>query len=161
MSRAFVKDDADADPVVVPARAPLPEGVPNLVTPAGLSALERERTALEAALERARHDADPRAEAAAAGQLDAVRTRLASASVVQATDAPVAAAVGVAVALRRDDGTAVRLRIVGVDEADPATGRVAFTAPVAAAALGKRVGERFEARVGDRDVGFEVVALEP
>jgi transcription elongation factor GreB len=160
VSRAFVKDDADDDPVVVPARAPLPDGVPNRVTPEGLAALERERAVLEADLERARRDADPRAEAAAAGQLEAVRARLASAQVVAGSDAPDAVDVGVAVALRRDEGDLVRFRVVGVDEADPASGRVAFTAPVAAAALGKRVGERFVAHVGDRDVGFEVVGLE-
>ena len=50
--------------------------------------------------------------------------------------------------------------MVGVDEADPASGRVAFTAPVAAAALGKRAGERFTAHVGDREIEFEVVGLE-
>ncbi|MFN2322311.1 MAG: GreA/GreB family elongation factor [Trueperaceae bacterium] len=160
MSRAFVKDDADDDPVVVPARAPLPEGVPNRVTPEGLAALERERAALEAGVERARREADPRAEAAAAGQLEAVRARLASARVVDLPDVPDAANVGVVVALRRNDGAQVRFRIVGVDEADPASARVAFTAPVAAAALGKRVGERFSAHVGDRDVEFEVEALE-
>ena len=160
MSRAFVKDDADDDPVVVPARAPLPDGVANRVTPEGLAALERERAALEADLERAREGADPRAEAAATGQLDAVRARLTSARVVDVPDVPDAADVGVVVALRRDDGARVRFRIVGVDEADPAADRVAFTAPVAAAALGKRVGERFEAHVGERDVGFEVEALE-
>jgi transcription elongation GreA/GreB family factor len=79
---------------------------------------------------------------------------------VRLPDVPDAADVGVAVTLRRDDGATVRFRVVGVDEADPASGRVAFTAPVAAAALGKRVGERFAARVGDHDVGFVVVALE-
>jgi transcription elongation factor GreB len=160
VSRAFVKEDADDDPVVVPARAPLPDGVPNLVTPAGLAALERERGALEADLDRARRDADPRAEAAAAERLEAVRARLASARVVEPPDAPAVADVGVVVALRREDGATVRFHVVGVDEADPASGRVAFTAPVAAAALGKGVGERFAAQVGDREVGFEVVGLE-
>ena len=160
MSRAFVKEDADADPVVVPARAPLPDGVPNRVTPEGLAALERERAALEADLERARHEADPRSEAAAVGQLEAVRARLASAQVVQLHDPPEVVDVGVAVVLRRSGGATVRFRVVGVDEADPASGRVAFTAPVAAAALGKRVGERFTAHVGDRESEFEVVGLE-
>ena len=160
MSRAFVKDDADDDPVVVPARAPLPDGVPNRVTPGGLAALEGERAALEADLERARKGADPRAEAAASGQLDEVRARLASARVVHLPELLEEVELGVVVALRRDDGVVVRFRVVGVDEADPASGRVAFTAPVAAAALGKRVGERFTAHVADREVRYEVVALE-
>lgn len=160
MSRAFVKEDADADPVVVPARAPLPDGVPNLVTAEGLAALARERDALEAALEAARRDADPRAEAAAVERLDALRGRLASAQLVALPEVPEQAQVGAVVLLRRADGRTVRFRIVGVDEADPAEGRVAFTAPVAAAVLGKRVGERVEAALAGSAVRFELVALE-
>lgn len=160
MSRAFVKEDADADPVVVAARAPLPDGVPNLVTAAGLAALERERDALEAALEAARGDGDPRAEAAAAEQLDALRARLASARPVPLADPLEVAQVGAVVVLRRADGRTLRFRIVGVDEADPAAGRVAFTAPVAAAVLGQGVGARVEAALGGGPTRFELVALE-
>jgi transcription elongation factor GreB len=55
LSKAFTKDDGgDAQLLVVP-RAPLPEGMPNYVTPRGLrllraeqAGLERERTALHA-----------------------------------------------------------------------------------------------------------------
>ena len=46
MSRAFIKEDADAEQVLVTPRPPLPEGVDNLVTPAGLAALEEELAAL-------------------------------------------------------------------------------------------------------------------
>src|SRR5258707_393406 len=47
MSRAFTKEDAWEEPVI-PQRAPLPEGVPNYVTPRGLEALHAEQAALEA-----------------------------------------------------------------------------------------------------------------
>jgi len=159
MSRAFVKEDADAEPVVVPPRPALPEGVPNLVTPAGLVALERERRALEAELERARVAADLRAAALAAGRLDVLRARIGSARVVELPDPPTAVEVGASVTLRRADGRTLRFRVVGVDEADPATGRIAFTAPVAAAALGQRVGGSVVVRLGDADVRYEVVDL--
>src|SRR5688572_18207033 len=51
MSRAFVKEDErDAEPIA-PARAPLPEGAVNYVTPRGLALLREEKTELESALE--------------------------------------------------------------------------------------------------------------
>lgn len=159
MSRAFVKEDADADPVVVPARAPLPDGVPNLVTAAGLAALEREREGLEVALAEATAAGDRRRAATLAGQLDAVRPRLASARVVDVPERPETVAVGTDVTLRRGDGRTVRFRVVGVDEADPALGKVAFTAPLAAAALERRVGDAIEAQIGDAAVRFEVRAI--
>lgn len=37
-------------------------------------------------------------------------------------------------------GRTAEFSVVGVDEADPLDGRVAFTAPVAQALIGKRVG---------------------
>src|SRR5690554_4171973 len=46
MSRAFIREDADAEEVLVTARPPLPEGSENLVTPSGLAALEEELTRL-------------------------------------------------------------------------------------------------------------------
>lgn len=161
MSRAFVKEDADADPVMVPSRAPLPEGVPNLVTPEGLGALERERDSLEGEVERLRAADDTRAVAAATGRLEELRARLLSAQVM---DPPARdgdeVVFGSRVELRRSDGRPVRLRIVGVDEADPSVGNVALTAPLADAALGKRVGDSFVARIGGDQVRFEVVSVE-
>lgn len=160
MSRAFVKEDADAEPVVVPPRAQLPDGVPNRVTAAGLRALQEELGQLETDLERLRSRSDPRAIASAAGRLEELRARLASAEVVPppttGTDEVV---FGTQVALRRQDGRMVRLHIVGVDEAEPSVGKVAFTAPVAAAALGRRVGDAFTVPIGEETVRFEVVGV--
>jgi transcription elongation factor GreB len=160
MSRAFVKEDADAEPVVVPARASLPDGVPNLVTPAGWSALEAERAALESELEIVRAAADTRAVASAQGRLEELQLRMASARVLRLPEVLDTVEAGAAVTLRRADGHTLRFRIVGVDEADPAAGSVAFTAPVAAAALGKRVGDLFMAPIGGAEVRFEVLAIE-
>jgi transcription elongation factor GreB len=49
VSKAFTKEDSAAEELVVPPRAPLPDGVPNYVTPRGLELLRAEREALEAA----------------------------------------------------------------------------------------------------------------
>jgi transcription elongation factor GreB len=49
--------------------------------------------------------------------------------------------------------------IVGVDEANAAEGRVAFTAPVARAVLGKRVGETATLRTARGEEELEVTAI--
>ncbi|MBA2665438.1 MAG: GreA/GreB family elongation factor [Trueperaceae bacterium] len=160
MSRAFVKEDADTEPVLVLARASLPEGVPNLMTPVGWEALEAERAELEAELGRALAAADTRAVASARGRLEELALRLESARVVRLPDVIEKIQAGATVTLRRADGQTLCFRIVGVDEADPAAGSVAFTAPVAAAAMEKRVGDVFTAPIGGKDVRFEVVGVE-
>src|SRR5690606_42015953 len=57
MSKAFVREDAVEEPRIVPARAPLPPGVPNYVTARGLELLQAERAELQA--ERARLEQVP------------------------------------------------------------------------------------------------------
>jgi transcription elongation factor GreB len=49
---------------------------------------------------------------------------------------------------------------VGVDEADAASGRVAFVAPLARALLGKRVGDAVTLRTPRGEEELEVVAIE-
>ncbi|RYF71390.1 MAG: transcription elongation factor GreAB, partial [Cytophagaceae bacterium] len=48
MSRAFLKNESADDPVVIPARAPLPPGFINYVTPRGLTLLRDELAELDA-----------------------------------------------------------------------------------------------------------------
>jgi len=45
------------------------------------------------------------------------------------------------VRIRREDGSEDVYRIVGVDEADPKQGRIAFVAPLARALIGKLPGD--------------------
>lgn len=150
MSKAFTKDDAWEEPVI-PPRAPLPAGVPNYVTPRGLALLRAELAELEA--ERQRVDADHSDEAErrrrlaiAAGRLSDLTARIASAEVVDSRrQLHDRIRFGASVTLRTVDGERQgeerRLQIVGVDEADAAHGRVAFTAPIARAILGCEVGD--------------------
>lgn len=156
MSRAFVKEDASSEDVVVTHRAPLPAGVPNLVTPAGLLALEDERAAKLAELEGLRSGAESpeatRRMAALDEELVLLLERLASAKVVTPTD-PAVAGVGATVLVRYlsgpQAGQVTELALVGVDEADPLEGRVAFTAPVAEALIGQRAGQAVTFIAGD------------
>lgn len=145
VSRAFTKeDDAGPELLVVP-RAPLPPGVSNYVTPRGLrqlhaeySALERERTALEAS-----EAADRTTRVSALAQrIAGLQARLANAELVDLRSQPSdRVRFGARVRVRHEAGTESEYRIVGVDEANASLGLIAFTAPLARALLGKRVGE--------------------
>ncbi len=140
MSRAFVKEDAPDVPVVVPPRPPLPAGVPNYVTPAGLAALRAERAEIEsdrASLGDAAETARQRE--TLTGRLRDLIARIAAAKVVEPT-AREEVRFGAIVTVRRD-GAEQTFQIVGVDEAVQRDDAVAFTAPVARAVNGKRAGE--------------------
>jgi len=162
VSRAFVKEDTEAAPVV-PRRAPLPDGVRNYVTPRGLQLLRTELDTL-----RAEHAAREAAETAPAGELVAFRariaeleTRLASAELVDPTDgAPDVVRFGARVTVRASDETERTFRIVGVDEADASSGRVAFVAPLARAVIGKRVGDVATSRTPRGEEEMEIVAID-
>jgi transcription elongation GreA/GreB family factor len=64
---------------------------------------------------------------------------------------------GTAVTLLREDDTQVTLRLVGEDEADPATGRIGWTTPVARVLLGGGPGESRALPTGE----VEIVAIDP
>jgi transcription elongation factor GreB len=150
VSKAFTKDEAWEEPII-PPRAPLPAGVPNYVTPRGLRLLRAELAELEA--ERHRVDADRGDEveyrrrlAILTGRTSGLTARLASAAPVDPRRQPRdEVRFGARVTLRTVSGERAgeerRLEIVGIDEADAAHGRVAFTAPIARAILGREVGE--------------------
>lgn len=155
MSRAFVKDDADSERVIVPQRAPLPEGAPNLVTPRGLALLEAERNDRSAERDALLGDPDApdraRRLTVLRESLDDLEERLASARVVPPPEPPRdVAGVGATVTVLVEDGERSRFTIVGVDEADPLEGLVAFTAPLASAVLERRPGDEVRATLGGR-----------
>jgi transcription elongation factor GreB len=143
VSKAFTKDESEprlAD--VVTPRAPLPSGTPNYVTPRGLALLQSELAQLEA--ERGAlggDDAGRRAAARLAVRIGELEGRIASAVPVDpATHAHDRVRFGATVQVRAADGALRRFQIVGVDEADPQQGRIAFVAPLARALLGQPVG---------------------
>jgi transcription elongation factor GreB len=169
MSKAFTKEENWDEPVVAP-RAPLPDGVPNYVTPRGLALLRAEWHALEA--ERERIDADHaddgerrRRHAVVGARLAELGARLASAQVVDSRAQPhdtvrFGARVRVRTLEGPDEGDERRLDIVGVDEADAAAGRIAFTAPIARAVLGCAVGDTTTLRTPRGEQTLEIVSIE-
>jgi transcription elongation factor GreB len=150
VSKAFTKDEAWEEPII-PPRAPVPAGVPNYVTLRGLELLRGELAALEAdrrRLEAERSDGDEyrRRLTIVTARMGDLTARIASAVVVDPREQPRdAVRFGALVTLRTMSGGHVgeerRLEIVGVDEADASRGRIAFTAPIARAILGRGVGD--------------------
>ena len=143
MSKAFTKDDRPDEPVVVRHRPALPEGVPNYVTAGGLRSLREEVTAAEPGPRRA-----------------ALEQRLATAVVPAPPDDREEVRFGARVALRAEDGRLRQVRIVGVDEADPARGWIVFVAPLARALLGRRAGEVVTLRTPGGVEELEIVGVE-
>jgi transcription elongation factor GreB len=156
MSSAFLKNETADAPVVIPARAPLPPGATNYVTPHGLQLLRSELSGLEAEHARIQTEASEendrmRQLALVNGQLANLNQRIASAKVVDPANQPHdEVRFGATVTIRTIRGQAKgadrRFTLVGVDEADASRGCIAFTAPIARAMQGKRVGEEFSLR---------------
>jgi transcription elongation factor GreB len=151
MSRGFVKEGDQEERPIIPPRAPLPAGVPNYVSPQGHQELKAEEAELLA--ERARlvelNGVERRYQSyLIEGKLQELRTRINHARVIDWSkespeDIRFGARLKVKVLKGPQAGKEMFFQIVGVDEASPAQGKIPFTAPIAKAALGKRVGEEF------------------
>jgi transcription elongation factor GreB len=163
VSRAFVKEDAEPAPLV-PRRAPLPEGARNYVTRRGLALLRAEQDELLARLsaEERASSGGPATSAALRARILELEGRLASAELVDPPQGELdLVRFGLSVTVRWADGTERTVRIVGVDEANAAEGRIAFVAPLARALLGKRAGETtlFQTPRGEEEL--EIVGIGP
>ncbi len=143
MSKAFTKDDRADEPVVVRHRPRLPDGVPNYVTPRGLQALRAELAAVEPG--GGRSELERRIAAAVPAPPPADRDEI---------------RFGAHVRLRDRNGEIRQVQIVGVDEANPAAGLVAFVAPLAHALLGLRVGDPVIVRAPGGSEELEVLAID-
>ena len=150
MSVAF-RRDSDEEHKEPRFERPIPVG-PNLVTAAGLALAQARVAALTAEVE-AEQDETRLAEAQRA--LRYWRTRLATAELAPPPPAG-EAAFGSRVTFRFNGATR-SVDIVGDDEADPAAGRIAFSAPLARALIGAGPGD-FSDFGGQADA-IEIVAV--
>jgi transcription elongation GreA/GreB family factor len=132
---------------------PIPVG-PNLVTAAGLKLTQARVAELEAAIA-----AEGNAERLAELQRDLRywRTRLATAELAPPPPRG-EAAFGSRVTFRLN-GAERSLDLVGDDEADPAAGKIAFSAPLARALIGAAPGD-FSDFAGKPDA-IEILAVDP
>lgn len=159
MSVAFTKEDSaeTASETLLPPRPISAE--PNLVTEAGLRALEQQRdqareaydaaSSIEDVNERRRQQAGPFRD------FHYYAERLRSAQLMPAPTTNERVAFGSTVTFIRDDGRQQKYRIVGEDEADPKAGSISYVSPIARALMGKVVGDL--ASFGDGDL--EIVAI--
>jgi transcription elongation GreA/GreB family factor len=144
MAVAFTREeDAESQAANLPDRPVSTH--PNLVTPRGLELIEAELAAARAAYaeaqERGGIAADRTAMARATRDLRYWSARRASAQLVETAENTGKVVFGSTVTLDREDGRRQTFRIVGEDEADPKQGAISYVSPLAAALLGKAVGD--------------------
>lgn len=157
----------------MPPRAPLPPGTVNYVTPRGMALLRDELASLEAErmeVQKNREDGNDEAERlrrlASLGQRIAeLGRRIDSARVVDPLGQPRdEVRFGATVTLRtlsgRNQGRIRRITIVGVDEADPASGRISFMSPIASIVIGCGAGETVSMRAGEGEEMLEITGIE-
>jgi transcription elongation GreA/GreB family factor len=149
MSVAFTKEDSaeTASETLLPDRPISPH--PNLVTEAGLKALELQLQQAREAYEATQkiEDVNERRRQAALPFRDAryLAERVRTAQVVPKPTSSDVVAFGSTVTFKRDDGRVQKYRIVGEDEADPKAGSISFVSPVARLLMGKAVGDDVDA----------------
>ena len=159
MSVAFTKEDSaeTASETLLPDRPVSPH--PNLVTEAGMKALESGLHGAREAYEAAQQieDVNERRRQAATPLRDAryFAARVRTAQVVGNPASTDIVAFGSTVTFRRDDGRVQKYRIVGEDEADPKAGSISFVSPVARSLIGKAVGDV----VGTSGQELEIMAI--
>ena len=159
LSVAFTKEDSaeTASETLLPDRPVSPH--PNLVTEAGLKALEFQLQQAREAYETAQkiEDVNERRRQAATPLRDAryFAARVRTAQVIANPTSTDTVAFGSTVTFRRDDGRVQKYHIVGEDEADPKAGSISFVSPVARSLMGKAVGDV----VGTSGQELEIIAI--
>jgi transcription elongation GreA/GreB family factor len=155
VSRAFVKEDDGGRPEVLPE---LPvSAAPNLVTARGLRAIEARIAELEAELAAV---PDETRTARLRRDLRYWALRHATARPTAPDPADPTAQFGSRVSYRGEDGAIRTITITGEDEADPAAGRIAYTAPVARALIGATPGTSATVQLRGQPVELEVLAVD-
>ena len=159
MSVAFTKEDSaeTASETLLPDR-PI-SSHPNLVTEAGLKALELQLDQAREAFEASQRieDVNERRRQAAIPLRDVryFAARVRSAQIVPSPASTDTVAFGSTVTFRREDGRVQKYHIVGEDEADPKAGSISFVSPVAQLLIGRAVGDV----VGTSGQEIEIMAI--
>jgi transcription elongation factor GreB len=143
VSKAFTKEDGPDEPVLIRHRPPLPEGTPNYVTSRGLQTLRAELAAAKPGVRRLELEQHIGAAVIAPPPADRGEVRFSA-----------------RVTIRDEDDGIRQVQVVGVDEASPAAGLIAFVAPLARALLGRRVGDAVTVRAPGGAEVLEIVAIE-
>jgi transcription elongation GreA/GreB family factor len=159
LSVAFMKEESaeTAAETLLPERPVSPH--PNLVTEAGLKALETQLAEARAAFELANAieniNEKRRQLAGPSRDIRYLVERLRTAQVMADPASTDTVVFGSTVKFSRDDGRVQTYRIVGEDEADPKAGTISYVSPVARLLMGKGVGDV----VGLNGQELEIVAI--
>lgn len=179
MSKAFTKesDDGSFDEVIPEPKDLLPTGVKNYVTPEGADALRAELERLEevvrpqaASAERGKKTGgsaegkslSPKARLAAIDRrIQFLRDRIGNMVVVDPKGQDQDSVhFGATVTVADTDGNERVYKIVGVDESEPAKGRVSFISPIAKALISAREGDAVRVELPDGPIELEVLEIE-
>jgi transcription elongation factor GreB len=161
MSRGFVKEEDQEEVPMVPPRAFLPQGVPNYVTRMGMDALLRERD--EMLRERDELTTSNEQERRLAvnhliARQKLLDERIATARVMEPTDPPppeIRFGAKIIIYNLSTKETQI-IQIVGVDEADPGSGKISFISPLAKALNNKKAGEKAILKLPAGEKVFEI-----
>jgi len=180
MSKAFTRESDDDDEDGTEAPSSLPAGSRNYMTPAGYL---RMKTELKHLLDRERPDVVKAVSWAASNgdrsenadylygkrrlreidrRIRFLTRRLDAAQVVDPAAREITDQVyfGATVTVGRADGTEQRLAIVGVDEIDPALGRISWISPMARTLARAREGDTLTLRTPAGAEPIEVLSVE-
>jgi transcription elongation factor GreB len=157
MSKAFTKEDAGGEDVLLPPRPRSAAGEKRYITPEGYRVLQEELAALTALQGEARTRDRVRRMQQLAAILEEVK--------VVSSEHPDEEHVyfGAWVTLEDEEGEETSYRIVGPDEADVKAGRLSVESPLARALLGKEPGEsvRVERPRGAMEYTVTSVSYQP
>jgi transcription elongation factor GreB len=163
VSKAFTREsDESGAEETPPVRFQLPPGARNYITREGAARLRENLNQLLAKRRvgvGAGKETDPEAKAEQRRLESALRTlqaKLDSVVVAEPPADPGKVAFGASVVVRHGSGEEEEYQIVGVDESDPAQGRISWISPLARALLGRSAGDkiRFRSPAGDEELNI-------
>ncbi len=164
MSRGFVKESDQEELPMVPPRADLPAGMVNYVTQVGYSSLLAERDQL--LHERDSLSISDENEKRITvnfinAKLDLLNDRISSAKIVDLSKQPKDKfRFGAEVFFKVDSDSKIQnYQIVGVDEANIANKKIAFTSPIAKIFMDKKVGETVKLKLEKTEKQFTIVSI--
>jgi len=163
MSRGFVKEGDQEEIPVIPPRAALPQGVMNYVTPNGHQELLQEKEDLENE-KRNLSDKNERERRQDKmfidGKIKLLNQRINSARIIS-LEGQDSDEVRFGATVKFNNGKKeLQFQIVGVDEANIKKRKIAFTAPIAKALIGKKVGEVAEFKRGSQVQKLKVLEID-
>ena len=167
MSKAFTKESAEDpfDEIFPEPKDLLPHGVKNYVTPEGEEALRAELARLERDVRPKLAAAKPPSKRKQLELLDRriqfLRDRVANMVVVDPrTQEQDSVRFGASVTVSDHEGNERSYRIVGVDESDPAKGKISWISPIAKALISARVGDSVTLELPSGNAELEILEIE-